>query len=353
MALTGANERARGTPVGLTAHSHGAGCACKIGAAELAPLLESLATAADPYLLVGAATHDDAAVYRLRDDLALVQSVDFFTAIVDDPYDFGRVAAANALSDIYAMGAEPILALNLVAYSLESLGGAALAEILRGGCDVAACAGVAIGGGHSIDDSEPKYGMAVSGVVDPRRVLTNAGGEPGDELFLTKPLGVGLITTAAKRGIADPPTLARAIDQMTTLNAASARAALAADAHAMTDVTGFGLLGHLHELCEASGCAAEIAPEAVPAIDGALSLAADSRARAGGSRQNAAHAETFTEWAAEAGEERRFLLADATTSGGLLVAVPPDRVAEAPGVRIGRLAPGPVGSILVGARSTG
>jgi selenide, water dikinase len=342
---------AQRAPVALTAHSHGAGCACKIGAAELAPLLGSLPAAVDPDLLVGAGTSDDAAVYRLRDDLALVQSVDFFTAIVDDPYDFGRIAAANALSDVYAMGAEPVLALNLVAYSLERLGEAALAEILRGGSDMAASAGVAIGGGHSIDDPEPKYGMAVSGVVDPRRVLTNAGGEPGDELFLTKPLGVGLITTAAKRGIADPPTLARAIDRMTTLNAAAAKAALAADARAMTDVTGFGLLGHLHELCEASGCAAEIMPEAVPAIDGALALAADPRARAGGSKRNAAHAETFTEWASEPGEDRRFLLADATTSGGLLVAVAPERAADAPGVRIGRLTQGPPGSILAGARS--
>ncbi|MQA75154.1 MAG: selenide, water dikinase SelD [Solirubrobacterales bacterium] len=351
MARARANHGGGSAPVALTAHSHGAGCACKIGAAELAPLLESLPTATDPDLLVGAATSDDAAVYRLRADLALVQSVDFFTAIVDDPYDFGRIAAANALSDVYAMGAEPVLALNLVAYSLERLGEAALAEILRGGADVAASAGVAIGGGHSIDDPEPKYGMAVTGTVDPRRVLTNAGGRPGDELFLTKSLGVGLVTTAAKRGIAEAPLLGRAIDQMTTLNHQASRAALAAGARAMTDVTGFGLLGHLHELCRASGCAAEIVPEDVPVIDGALELAADPRARAGGSERNAAHAEGFTDWAGEPEGPRRFALADANTSGGLLIAVPPERAADAPGVRIGHLADGPAGSVRVGARS--
>jgi selenide,water dikinase len=331
----------------LTELSHGAGCACKIGAAELRPILASLPAAADPKLLVGAATADDAAVYRLRDDLALVQSVDFFTPIVDDPYDFGRIAAANALSDLYAMGAEPALALNLVAFSLERLGGEVLAEILRGGADVAARAGAAIAGGHSIDDPEPKYGMAVTGTIHPDRVLTNGGARPGDRLFLTKPIGGGLITTAAKRGVADAGVVERAIAVMSELNAEAAAAALAAGATAATDVTGFGLLGHLHELCAASGLAAEIDSAAVPAIDGALELAAGGDAIAGGSRRNADNAAGFTTFAPGVGPEQRILLADAMTSGGLLVAVPEDRAAEAPGVEIGLLNEGAPGTITV------
>jgi selenide, water dikinase len=331
----------------LTELSHGAGCACKIGPAELRPILASLPAPTSPELLVGAATADDAAVYRLRPDLALVQSVDFFTPIVDDPYDFGRIAAANALSDLYAMGAKPALALNLVAFSLERLPGEVLAEILRGGADVATAAGAAIAGGHSIDDPEPKYGMAVTGTVHPDRVLTNAGARPGDRLFLTKPVGGGLITTAAKRGIAGADVVDRAIAVMAELNAEAARAALAAGATAATDVTGFGLLGHLHELCMASGVAAEIEAEAVPAIEGALELAAGGEAVAGGSRRNAEDAAGFTSFDASVAPERRLLLADAMTSGGLLVAVPEGRAREAPGVEIGRVNEGAAGTISV------
>ncbi|MFL5871702.1 MAG: selenide, water dikinase SelD [Solirubrobacterales bacterium] len=332
--------------VELTAHAHGAGCACKIGAADLARVLANAPVVDHEALLVGSATVDDAAVYRLRDDLALVQSVDFFTAIVDDPYDFGRIAAANALSDIYAMGAEPLLALNLVAYSLEALGDEGLSEILRGGADVARTAGVAIGGGHTIDDPEPKYGMAVTGVAHPDRIVTNAGGRPGDELFLTKPVGVGLVTTAAQRGLADRAMLAAAIAAMTELNADASRAALAAGARAMTDVTGFGLLGHLHELCRSSGCAAELAADRVPLIDGALELAGEPSARAGGSRRNASHSNGFTEWQGDVDERLRFALADANTSGGLLIAVPRESAGDAPGTRVGRLVDGPAGSII-------
>jgi selenide, water dikinase len=331
----------------LTELSHGAGCACKIGPAELRPILASLPPAADPELLVGAATADDAAVYRLRDDLALVQSVDFFTPIVDDPYDFGRIAAANALSDLYAMGAEPALALNLVAFSLERLGGEVLAEILRGGADVAASAGAAIAGGHSIDDPEPKYGMAVTGTVHPDRVLTNGGARPGDRLFCTKPVGGGLITTAAKRGIAKAGVLERAIAVMSELNAEAAAAARAAGATAATDVTGFGLLGHLHELCAASGVAAEVDAAAIPAIDGALELAAGGKALAGGSRRNLEDVAAYTAFVDSVPEERRVLLADAMTSGGLLVAVPEEGAAAAPGVEIGRVSEGEAGTIAV------
>ena len=333
--------------VSLSSLSHGAGCACKIGPAELAPILESLPAAQDPRLLVGAETGDDAAVYRLADDLALVQSVDFFTPIVDDPFDFGRIAAANALSDLYAMGARPVLALNLVAFSLERLGREVLVEILRGGAAVAAAAGAAIAGGHSIDDPEPKFGMAVTGVAHPDAILTNAGGSPGDELFLTKPLGSGLVTTAAKRGLAAPDVIEHATAVMSALNAGASERAREAGAAAVTDVTGFGLLGHLHELGAASGCAAEIDARAVPPIGGALELAGDERCRAGGSRRNAAFAESFTSFGGTVAPERRFLLADAMTSGGLLVAVPTARAREAPGVRIGHLVEGEPGAIEV------
>jgi selenide,water dikinase len=333
--------------VRLTALSHGAGCACKISAADLREALAGVSLPSGPDLMVSADTADDAAVYRLTPELAVVQSADFFTPIVDDPYDFGRIAAANALSDIYAMGAEPALALNLVAFSLAEHGAETLREILRGGSDVAEKAGVAIGGGHSIDDPEPKYGLSVTGTVHPDAVVTNAGGRPGNELFLTKPIGGGLVTTAAKHGLADAELIARAVETMTALNGAASRAALDAGADAMTDVTGFGLLGHLHELCAASGVSARVEAEAIPVIDGAEALAGDEQCIAGGSRRNAADAEGFTSWAPSVSRERRVLLTDAMTSGGLLVSVPPERSAAAPGSRIGSLAEGPGGTITV------
>ncbi len=239
-------------PVALTSLSHGAGCGCKLPAAAIGPLLQGLVLPSDPNVLVGFETSDDAGVYRLRDDLALVQTVDFFTPIVDDPFDFGAIAATNALSDVYAMGATPVSALNLVAFSLADLGGEVLLEILRGAAAVAAQAGVAILGGHSIEDAEPKFGLAVTGTVHPDEILTNAGGRPGDALVLTKPLGAGTVSTALKRGIEGAP-LAEAVAVMTTLNRDASLAARAAGAHALTDVTGFGLLGHLHELAQASG----------------------------------------------------------------------------------------------------
>jgi selenide, water dikinase len=333
--------------VTLTSLSHGAGCGCKLPAAAIAPLLEGLVPVADPNVLVGFGTSDDAGVYKVREDLAIVQTVDFFTPIVDDPFDFGRIAAANALSDIYAMGATPLSALNLVAFSLAELGEQVLASILAGGAAVAAAAGVAVIGGHSIEDAEPKFGMAVMGTAHPAELITNAGGRRGDALVLTKPLGAGAVSTAVKRGL--PAPLSEAVAVMSELNRSGAAAAQAAGAHAMTDVTGFGLLGHLRELASASGLAAEVDAEAVPAIDGVLELLADpgETAVAGGTRRNRAHAETFSSFAGWVPEARRWLVCDAMTSGGLLVAVAPERAGEVPGPVIGRLVDGPAGAIAV------
>jgi selenide, water dikinase len=332
--------------VPLTSLSHGAGCGCKLAAADIGPIVNSLAGLDDPRLLIGSSTADDAGVVRVRDDLALVQTADFFTPVVDDPYDFGRIAAANALSDIYAMGAEPLSALNLVAFPLERLGDHVLKEILRGGFDVVRGAGAVLAGGHSIDDPEPKYGLAVTGVVDPEQILSNAGGRAGDALVLTKPLGVGAISTALKRGGA-AELLPAAVETMITLNAEAADSARTAGAHALTDVTGFGLLGHLHELTLASGVGAEVEAEAVPVLEGVEELLRDGDAVSGGSRRNREHAETFTLFAHDVDEWRRRLVCDATTSGGLLVAVPAERAAEVPGAVVGRLVEGKPGSITV------
>ncbi|MGN6188057.1 MAG: selenide, water dikinase SelD [Conexibacter sp.] len=335
--------------VPLTSLAAGAGCGCKLPAAELLPLVRELPLVRDERLLVGAATSDDAAVVRVRDDLALVQTIDFFTPLVDDPYDFGRIAAANALSDVYAMGGTPLSALNVVAFPLERLGGEVLAQILRGGLDVVSSAGALIVGGHSIDDAEPKYGLAVTGVVNPARMLTNAGGRVGDALVLTKPLGVGAVVSARKRGLGDDALLTRAVETMTTLNDIASAAALEAGASAATDVTGFGLLGHLHHLCRESGVAAEVEAGAVPALEGVEALLSGEQpaGRSGGSRRNAEWAEGYASYKASVPPWRRRLLADATTSGGLLAAVPADAAARVPGAVIGRLVDGPAGTIRV------
>jgi selenide,water dikinase len=336
--------------VRLTSLSHGAGCACKLPAAELHALLADLPRQHDPDLLVGMDTADDAAVYRLRDDLALVSTADFFTPIVDDPYDFGRIAATNALSDVYAMGGTPLTALNLVAYPLADLGGEVLREILRGGQDAAAAAGVAVVGGHSIDDPEPKYGLAVTGTVHPDRIVRNSTARAGDWLWLTKPVGGGVATTALKRDLAPDGLIERTVEVMTTLNRDAAEAAVAAGASAMTDVTGFGLLGHLHELTLASGVAAELDAAAVPPIEGVLELlAGDEPPIAGGTRRNRSWVEPNVDWDSDVPEELRWLLCDAMTSGGLLIAAP--QGANAPGTRIGRLKEGARGRIEVSGSS--
>ncbi|MFY9577713.1 MAG: selenide, water dikinase SelD [Gaiellaceae bacterium] len=323
--------------VSLMSLAHGAGCGCKLPAAALHPLVTQLPRSERPDVLVATDTADDAGVIQVREDLALVQTVDFFTPIVDDPRAFGRIAAANALGDIYAMGAEPLSALNIVAFPLERLGVGVLGEIMRGGQEVVEAAGAVIIGGHSIDDAEPKYGLAVTGTVHPADVLTNAGGRPGDVLTLSKPLGAGAIATAAKRGLASPELVARGIDVMSTLNREAALSARAAGARALTDVTGFGLLGHLHELARASGCAAEIEAARVPIIEGVRFAGAV----AGGTRRNRAYAKTFATFGDDVDEERRWLVCDAMTSGGLLAAGP----RPAMGAVIGRLVAGIPGAI--------
>jgi selenide,water dikinase len=288
------------------------------------PILRGLPVVRDPRLLVGSASGDDAAVFQLRPDLALVQTVDFFTPIVDDPYDFGRVAATNAISDVYAMGGTPISALNIVAFP-ESLDLAILSRILAGGADVARAAGVAILGGHTIKDDEPKYGMAVCGTIDPRSIVTNAGAKPGDALVLTKPIGTGILTTAAKRDAISYADLQPAIDWMTTLNAGAAAAMLDAQVHAATDITGFGVLGHAGELARASGVGLRIDANAVPIMDGVLDLIRADVVPSGTKNNVRTHA-TFTTFAASVDDARRVALSDAQTSGGLLISVAPERL---------------------------
>lgn len=299
---------------------------------------------------------DDAAVYRIDADRALVATVDFFTPIVDDPYDFGRIAAANALSDIYAMGARPLIALNIVAFPRDLLDQGILSEIVRGGGEMARLAGVAVIGGHSIDDPEPKYGLAVIGEVHPDRLLRNSTAQPGDRIVLTKPIGTGVISTAIKRGEAPPEVVQAATTSMTTLNRDAAEAMVAAGAHAATDLTGFGLLGHLHELARASRVALQLDPDAVPLLPGALELAARGFIP-GGTRRNLADIDSYVRWGEEVDETRRNLLCDPQTSGGLLIVIPPDRLdqllaaladAGSPAAAvIGELVPGEPGRIFV------
>jgi selenide,water dikinase len=300
----------------LTGYAHGGGCACKIPPGELEAVVAGLVgPAAGDDLLVGLDDGDDAAVVRVRDDLAVVATADFFTPVVDDAYDWGRIAAANALSDVYAMGGTPVVAVNLLAWPRDVLPMTLAAEVLRGGLDVARAAGCHVAGGHSVDDPEPKYGMAVTGTADPGRLLRNDAGRPGTPLTLTKPLGVGVLNSRHK---ATGEVFAQAVAAMTTLNREASAAALAAGAGCATDVTGFGLLGHLHKLARASGVTAHVDVAAVPYLDGARAALAAGYV-SGGTRRN-------LEWVrphldpAGVGEDEQLLLADAQTSGGLLVA---------------------------------
>ena len=292
--------------------------------AQVLRRLDNLAAASHPSLLVGIGDGgDDAGVYRLTDELALVQTVDFFTPIVDDPGDWGRIAAANALSDVYAMGARPLTALQIVAWPRDDLPFDMLGDVLEGGAEVLAAAGCTLVGGHSIDDREPKYGLAVTGVVHPERMVTARGGAAGDVLVLTKPLGTGLIATGIKQGVVPDAVRSEAVRVMAALNAGASRAMVAVGVSAATDVTGFGLLGHLGEMLGGE-IDAEIDWDAVPLLPGAAEMAGRGVVP-GGTRRNAEHAAGYTDFGG-APEAARLLLADAQTSGGLLIAVAPDRV---------------------------
>ncbi len=274
----------------------------------------------DPNLLVGIDTADDAAVYRLTRDLAIVQTVDYFTPVVDDPYWFGSITVANSLSDIYAMGARPLLALNIVGFPSRSLPLEVLAEILKGGSDKAREAGVPIVGGHTIDDPEPKYGLAVTGVVHPKKVVTNAGARVGDVLILTKPIGIGIITTAIKHEKASKKAEKEAIRVMDTLNRAAAEAMVEVGVHACTDITGFGLLGHLHEMTKGSHVGARVSLSQVPVIPEAWLLIRKGICP-GGTYNNRNFLEGVISWDPKISQEEQLMLCDAQTSGGLLMAV--------------------------------
>jgi selenide,water dikinase len=274
--------------------------------------------------LVGTETGDDAAVYRLTDTIALVQTVDFFPPIVDDPYSFGAIAVANAVSDVYAMGGVPLLALNLVSFPVE-LPKEILVRILKGGYDKAAEAGVLIVGGHTVDDKEPKYGLAVTGLVRPGDQVTNAGARPGDALVLTKPIGTGIITTAAKSNATDSPTLSRAIAVMEELNAGASAAMTHVGVHACTDVTGFGLLGHLHGMMAGSRTSARLFWGRVPLIEGTWQLAEQGIAP-GGTHRNLHSLERWVTWDSDVPEKARIVLSDAQTSGGLLISVAQEKL---------------------------
>lgn len=284
-------------------------------------MLAALRVPANPQVLVGLAESDDAAVYQLNSELALVQTVDFFPPIVDDPYTYGAIAAANALSDVYAMGGRPIIALAIAAFP-DDLDQAVTAAILQGGIDKAAEAGAVVVGGHTVTDREPKYGLCVTGLVDPRRIIAKAGAQPGDRLLLSKPLGTGLITTAAKRNAATAEDLAAATASMLTLNRQIAELMLQVEVHAATDVTGYGLLGHAAEIARQSKVGLRINAAAVPALPGALRYA-EAGMVPGGLRRNLDFAAAFTTFAPSVSPSQQLLLADPQTSGGLLIAAPP------------------------------
>ena len=275
-------------------------------------------------LLVGINTGDDAAVYRLKGDLCMVTTVDFFPPIVDDPYDFGAIAVANAISDVYAMGGTPTLGLNLVCFP-EDLPKEILYRILQGGSDKAQEAGLLIAGGHTITDKEPKYGMAVTGLISAKKILTNAGAKPGDRLVLTKPIGTGIITTAGKQDRVTPEVLQVAIGHMATLNRAASEAVQAVGVHACTDVTGFGLIGHLHGMMKASGTTAHLGLSSIPLLPGVRELV-EQGIVPGGTRRNLETVGQQTSWHPDLSEEDKLLLCDAQTSGGLLLSVAKERV---------------------------
>jgi selenide,water dikinase len=312
----------------LTSLSHGGGCGCKIAPGVLAELLKgSLPSQRYADLLVGTDTSDDAAVYRLNDDQAVVVTTDFFMPIVDDPFDFGRIAATNALSDIYAMGGRPLLALAIVGMPINTLSHQTIRDILRGGEAVCERAGIPIAGGHSIDSVEPIYGLAVTGVVQPRKMKRNSSARSGDVLVLGKPLGVGIFSAAFKKELLDQASYRAMIDVTTQLNMPGLELANLAGVHAMTDVTGFGLLGHLLEMCRGSGLAARITADQVPVLPGVLPLA-QSGIATGASARNWQSYGKDVRLAAHLDATVKIILTDPQTSGGLLVACDPDELLQ-------------------------
>ncbi len=319
-----------GVGIRLTEYARCAGCASKMGPADLARALAPLPAIVDPRLLVGRETFDDAAVIRITDDIALVQTVDFFAPIVDDPYTFGRVAAANALSDVYAMGGEPLTALNIVAFPTDRLPMEILSDMLRGGHDTVHEAGALIVGGHSVIDEELKYGLAVTGRVHPERILTNAAARPGDRLVLTKPLGNGLIATALKQGTLAGTAAAAAsramLQCMLRPNRDASAVAVALAVRCATDVTGFGLVGHGSHIARASGVALRVNVDAIPVLPGARQAFSRGARTAGGAR-NLAYVDALTSWG-RTSEFARALVTDPQTSGGLLLAISPAVVDE-------------------------
>lgn len=278
----------------------------------------------DERILIGYDDKDDAAVVRLSDGRLLVQTVDFFTPIDDDPYTFGQIAAANSLSDIYAMGATPIFALNIIGFPIDTLPKSDLTKILQGGIDKAQEAGITIVGGHSIDDPEPKYGLVVTGEVDEDQLITNSNAQPGDKLILTKPLGTGIIATAVKRGVADKTAMAKSAKSMATLNKLAAEVMTEIGVNAATDVTGFGLLGHLLEMCEASGVSAKIDYQALPFLPSVKKLAVKGIVP-GGTKRNLKFVSDKVQFCEHLTDIDKLLLADAQTSGGLLISLPAEK----------------------------
>jgi selenide,water dikinase len=328
----------------LTQRAAGGGCACKVPAERLSELLQGVprSAAGNDRFLVGNDTLDDAAVVRLSAEQAIVQTVDVFTPIVDDPYDYGRIAATNAISDVFAMGGDPLFALAIGGFPGD-LPGEEVSEILRGGADVANAAGAPILGGHTITTAEPLYGLAVTGLVHPDRIWRNAGARVGDLLVLTKALGTGIVANALRKDVVDHDVLAAAVASMTTLNRVAAAALRDLDPHAVTDVTGFGLLGHLRELCAASGVHARVKSAELPLLPGVESLARAGLIP-GGSQRNRTAADAFTDVAPGVDPVRALLACDAQTSGGLLAALPPEQWGTV-GWVIGEIVAGPPGRI--------
>lgn len=312
--------------VRLTDWARCAGCAAKMGPGDLKQALAPLTRRDDPRLLVGHETFDDAGIFRLSPELALVQTVDFFAPIVDDPYDFGRVAATNALSDVFAMGGEAITAMNIVGFPVGKLPIEVLSEVLRGGQDAVHAANAHVVGGHSITDEELKYGLSVTGTVHPDRILSNASAIAGDVLVLTKPIGTGILSTAAKRGLLPQAERTALTESMTTLNLDASRAALASGVRCATDITGFGLLGHASHIAKASGVTVRINADAVPLLAGTRAML-ERGALTGGAARNLAYLEPLVDWGRST-EDQRAILIDPQTSGGLLVALKPECVAQ-------------------------